>query len=199
MHCGSKVRYFYWEIDCIILFLRVVVDIPIQTLIISPWLLFLELGLPAVRPDISKSKFMKIRSRRLNQFSRLKLKQQDQNVHNTINRYLRTDEFVAIRCDMKKGKKEEIINPLFHWGGQVPQNRRNIFPCFSDKRRQARSEHEVWVTYGRRSTKKEGQNQLYPELTPIVQAIFSPDTGGDYNKHGFMSRQHFLQRNDNYK
>ena len=41
-------------------FLRVVLNIPIQTLIISPWLLFrkmiisqLELGPPVVRPDIS--------------------------------------------------------------------------------------------------------------------------------------------------
>ena len=57
-------------------FLRVVVNIPIQTLIISPWLLFrkmiisqLELGPPVVKPDISKSTFMKMRSRGLNQFS----------------------------------------------------------------------------------------------------------------------------------
>ena len=97
-----KVRYVNWEFDCIFLFLKVVVNIPIQTLIISPWLLFrkmiisqLELGLPVVRPDISKLKFMKIRSRGLNQFSWLKLKQQDQNVHSTINRYLRPDEFVC--------------------------------------------------------------------------------------------------------
>ena len=34
MHCGSKVRYFYWEFDCIFLFPRAVVNI------ISPWLLF---------------------------------------------------------------------------------------------------------------------------------------------------------------
>ena len=67
-----------------------------------------------------------------------------------------------------------------------------IFPRFSDKRSQVRSEHEVWVTHAGRSTKKEGQNQLYPVPTPIVQAIFSPDTGEDYNKHGFMSRQHFF-------
>ena len=97
-----KVKYVYWEFDCIFLFLKVVVNIPIQTLIISPWLLFrkmiisqLELGLPVVRPDISKLKFMKIRSRGLNQFSWLKLKQQAQNVHSTINRYLRPDEFVC--------------------------------------------------------------------------------------------------------
>ena len=45
MHCGSKVRYFYWEFDCIFLFPRAVVNI------ISQWLLFrktiisqLELG-----------------------------------------------------------------------------------------------------------------------------------------------------------
>ena len=51
MHCESKVRYFYWEFDWFFLFLRAIVNIPIQTLIISPWLLFrkmvilqLELG-----------------------------------------------------------------------------------------------------------------------------------------------------------
>ena len=40
MHCGSKVRYFYWEFDRIFLFLRAVINIPIKTLIISPWLFF---------------------------------------------------------------------------------------------------------------------------------------------------------------
>ena len=50
MHCESKVRYFYWEFDWFFLFLRAIVNIPIQTLIISPWLLFrkmviLQLGL----------------------------------------------------------------------------------------------------------------------------------------------------------
>ena len=51
MHCGSKVRPFYWEFDRIFLFLRAVINIPIKTLIISPWLFFrkmiiskLELG-----------------------------------------------------------------------------------------------------------------------------------------------------------
>ena len=34
-HCGSKVRYFYQEFDSIFLFLRVVVNIPLQTLIFS--------------------------------------------------------------------------------------------------------------------------------------------------------------------
>ena len=33
MHCESKVRYFYWEFDCIFLFLRAVVNILIKTLI----------------------------------------------------------------------------------------------------------------------------------------------------------------------
>ena len=76
----------------------------------------------------------------------------------------------------------------------APQNRRNLLR-FSDKQRQVGSEHEEWVTHGRRSTKKERWNQLYPVPTPIIQANFSPNIGGDYNKHGFMSRQHFLQRN----
>ena len=36
----------------------------------------------------------------------------------------------------------------------APQNRRNLLR-FSDKQRQVGSEHEDWVTHGRRSTKKE--------------------------------------------
>ena len=45
---------------------------------------------------------------------------------------------------------------------------------------------------------------LYPvhcTLYPVhcnhtnCSSYFSPDTGGDCSKHGFMSRQHFLQRN----
>ena len=55
---------------------------------------------------------MKIRSRGPNQFSGIKLIQQDQNGHGTIDRYLKTGDFVfAIRCDVKKDKNEEIINP----------------------------------------------------------------------------------------
>ena len=51
-HCGSKMRYFYWEFDFFFLILRAVVNILIQTFVISPWLLFcktiisqLELGI----------------------------------------------------------------------------------------------------------------------------------------------------------
>ena len=33
-------RYFHWEFDCIFLFLRAVVNIPVKTLKISPWLVF---------------------------------------------------------------------------------------------------------------------------------------------------------------
>ena len=57
--CTVEVRWgiFYWEFDCISYSLiKAVVNIPIQTLVISPWLLFrkviisqLELGLPAIR------------------------------------------------------------------------------------------------------------------------------------------------------
>ena len=39
---------------------------------------------------------------------------------------------------MKKDKKEETMNPLFHWGGLDLQNRLNFFKRFSVKRRQAR-------------------------------------------------------------
>ena len=56
IHCGSKVRYFFWEFDVFFLFLRAVVNMPIQTLIIPPWLLLrkmiisqLELGPPVVK------------------------------------------------------------------------------------------------------------------------------------------------------
>ena len=106
---------------------------------------------------------------------------------------------VTIRCDVKKDKKKEIISPQFHWGGQVPQNRCN-FSVFFRQRRQARSEHVVWVTHGRRSKeKKKGKTSctLYPVHCTHTNcsSYFSPDTGGDCSKHGFMSRQHFLQRN----
>ena len=45
----------------------------------------------------------------------------------------------------------------------------------------------MWVTHGRRSTKKRRAKPAVP-----FPAIFSPDTGEDYNKHRFMSRQHFF-------
>ena len=61
MYCRSKMKYFYWEFDLIFLSLEAVVNIPIQTLIILPWLLFrkmiisqLELGPPVVKPNISQ-------------------------------------------------------------------------------------------------------------------------------------------------
>ena len=69
-----------------------------------------------------------------------------------------------------------------------------IFLRFSDKRRKARSEHEVWVMHGKRSTKK---RTAKPPVT--CNHTNCSDTGGDYNKHGFTLRQHFLQRNDSYK
>ena len=41
----------------------------------------------------------------------MKLKQQDKNIRITINRYLKTEEFVlTIRFDMKKDKKEETLS-----------------------------------------------------------------------------------------
>ena len=40
MHCGSKVRFFFVRIWLISYFLRAVVNIPQQTLVILPWLLF---------------------------------------------------------------------------------------------------------------------------------------------------------------
>ena len=44
MYCGSKVRYFYWEIDSFYYSRhRAVVNIPTQTLIISPWLVLCKM------------------------------------------------------------------------------------------------------------------------------------------------------------
>ena len=41
----------------------------------------------------------------------MKLKQQDQKMHITINRYVKTEEFVfTIRFNMKKDKKEETLS-----------------------------------------------------------------------------------------
>ena len=60
LYCGNKMKNFYWEFDLILLSLEAVVNIPIQTLIILPWLLFrkmiisqLELGPPVVKPNVS--------------------------------------------------------------------------------------------------------------------------------------------------
>ena len=48
----------------------------------------------------------------LRQLSSVKLRQQDKNIHITINRYWKTEEFaLTIRFDMKKDKKEETMNP----------------------------------------------------------------------------------------
>ena len=88
-----------------------------------------------------------------------------------------SDREVRVTLERRSGKKNTC----------APQNRRNLLR-FSDKQRPVGSEHEEWVTHGRRSTKKERWNQLYPVPTPIIQANFSPNIGGDYNKH-------FLQRN----
>ena len=63
MHRESKDRYFLLRIWTIFLFLRAVVNIPAQTLIISPWHLFrkmiisqleLELGLPVDKGNNQK-------------------------------------------------------------------------------------------------------------------------------------------------
>ena len=45
MHCGSKVRFFFVRIWLISYFLRAVVNIPQQTLVILPWLLFRKMRL----------------------------------------------------------------------------------------------------------------------------------------------------------
>ena len=70
----------------------------------------------------------------------MKLKQQDQKMHITINRYVKTEEFVfTIRFDMKKDKKEETLSFIEEaWICRTGA----IFQRFSVKRRQAQSECE---------------------------------------------------------
>ena len=70
----------------------------------------------------------------------MKLKQQDQKMHITINRYVKTEEFVfTIRFDMKKDKKEETLSFIEEaWICRTGA----IFQRFSVKRRQARGERE---------------------------------------------------------
>ena len=86
-----------------------------------------------------------------------------------------------------------------------------IFLCFSDNG--GKHEASTWCESRTEGgvKKKERQNQLYTvpctlypvpcTLYPVpcthtnCSSYFSPDTGGDCSKHGFMSRQHFLQRN----
>ena len=47
----------------------------------------------------------------LRQLSSVELKQQDKNIRITINRYLKTEEFVlTIRFEMNKDKKEETLS-----------------------------------------------------------------------------------------
>ena len=69
MHCESKVGYYYWEFDCIFLFLTAFVSILIHTLIFSPWLLFrkviitqLELGTPVLQQALSFTASLQSRS-----------------------------------------------------------------------------------------------------------------------------------------
>ena len=44
MHCWNKVGYIYWEFDCIFFIPKSGRNIPIQTLIISPWIFFSAWG-----------------------------------------------------------------------------------------------------------------------------------------------------------
>ena len=76
----------------------------------------------------------------LRQLSSVKLKQQDKNIHITINRYWKTEEFVlTIRFDMKKDKKEETLSFIEEaWICRTGA----IFQRFSVKQRQARGERE---------------------------------------------------------
>ena len=76
MHCESKVRYFYWEFDSIFLIPKVV-NIPIQTLIFSPWLVLrkmiisrVELRLP-VLPSEQKCIEFRHKPYIVNRFDRL--------------------------------------------------------------------------------------------------------------------------------
>ena len=104
-------------------------------------------------------------------------------------RQARNDREVRVTLERRSGKKKKHL---------CPAEQAHLLR-FSYKHTQVGSENEEWVTHGRSSTKKERQNQLYSACTPIVPASFFPNTRGDHNEHGFMSRQHFLQRNDSYK
>ena len=72
----------------------------------------------------------------LRQLSSVKLRQHDKNIHITINRYWKTEEFVlTIRFDMKKDKEEETLSFIEEaWICRTGA----ILQRFSIKRRQAR-------------------------------------------------------------
>ena len=94
----------------------------------------------------------------LRQWSSVKLKQQDKNIRITINRYLKTEEFVlTIRFDMKKDKKEETLSFIEEaWICRTGA----ILQRFSIKRRQARGKRESESRA--RGVKKKHERTPYP-------------------------------------
>ena len=95
----------------------------------------------------------------LRQLSSVKLKQQDKNIRITINRYLKTEEFVlTIRFDMKKDKKEETLSFIEEaWICRTGA----ILQRFSIKRRQTRGKRES-ESRARGVKKKKHERTPYP-------------------------------------
>ena len=73
---------------------------------------------------------------------------------------------LTIRFDMKEDKKEETMNPKFHWGGLDLQNRRN-FSAFFGQTRQVRSDREVRVTLESRNEKKFKKKHMKKHPLPL--------------------------------
>ena len=63
---------------------------------------------------------------------------------------------------MKKDKKEETVNPWFHWGGLDLQNRCKFWVFFLVKRRQARGERESESRARGGVKNKTTKKHLYP-------------------------------------
>ena len=69
---------------------------------------------------------------------------------------------MTIRFDMKKDKKEETMNPLFHWGGLDLQNRRNFSAFFGQTEASAKQARERATRERRSANIKNTTKHLYP-------------------------------------
>ena len=92
----------------------------------------------------------------------MKLKQQDQKMHITINRYVETEEFVfTIRFDMKKDKKEETLSFIEEaWICRTGA----IFQRFSVKRRQAQSECERRTALRKKNHEENARTPMHTKI-----------------------------------
>ena len=74
-----------------------------------------------------------------------------------------------------------------------PQNRRNVLRFF-DKQRQEWSEHEEWVTHGRRSTKKkEGETSCTLYLHQLFK-LFFPQTPAETTTNMVLCRGNIFSK-----